>query len=62
MQVFARSERSDEILRTNMTPATPPAPAPDADPVPGDPAPADPPEPQLEKRVHGWGVLAGREY
>lgn len=61
-QGFARSDRSDEILRQNIAPATPPAdPVPPA-PAPGDPpAPAPEPEPPKPKRTIGWGVLAGRE-
>lgn len=62
-QVFARSDRSDEILRRNIKPAAAPAdpapaPAPAADP-PADPVP---PAPEKPKRVHRWGVLAGVEF
>lgn len=62
-QVFARSDRSDELLRANIitdkpapAPSDPtPAPAPQADP------PADPVPPPQKKRI-GWGILAGTEY
>lgn len=64
-QVFARSDRSDEILRRNIKteaapPADPaPAPAPAVLPPPTDPAP--PPAPAKPARKFGWGVLAGQE-
>lgn len=63
-QGFARSDRSDELLRQNIKAAAAPVvpdPAPAA--LPADPAPADP-APVLLKPVRriGWGLLAGREY
>lgn len=63
-QVFARSDRSDELLRANIVGA---APAPDAVPVdkPSAPAPDHPvadPAPVKPVRTHGWGLLAGRAY
>jgi hypothetical protein len=60
MQVFARSDRSDEILRANIIKADPaPADPPAADPAPSLPAdqPADPPK----KKSIGWGMLRGLE-
>jgi hypothetical protein len=60
-QVFARSDRSDELLRANITPSEP---ARSASPetavvaiTPADPAPA---APVTKKRI-GWGIFAGQE-
>ena len=56
-QVFARSDRSDELLRANII---------KSDPAPADPAPAQPPAPALpadppKKKRIGWGIFAGQE-
>jgi len=62
-QVFARSERSDEILRANIAPAAgapAPAPAPVADPPPAPAPAADPPPAPARKRI-SWGMFAGQE-
>jgi hypothetical protein len=68
-QVFARSDRSDEILRSNIAPAEAPAadpgpaPTPPPAPGPGDEPPAATPAPieaTPTKRI-GWGVLRGQE-
>lgn len=72
-QVFARSDRSDEVLRANIIPATAPAPEPsplaiaddaagpiaDSDDA-GQPAkpPAATPPPPPAKQTNGWGLLA----
>lgn len=55
-QGFARSERSDELLR-DLIPKAAADPAPGADPAPP-PAPAPPPTPQPEaKPASGWGLM-----
>lgn len=59
-QVFARSERSDEVLRANITPTHAPAPSADPAPTPVAPPAADPP-PASPRKTIGWGLLAGRE-
>lgn len=69
-QVFARSDRSDEVLRANIehdadgkpvggapAPTPAPTPAPVAKNAP-EPVPAPPPKP---KKVIGWGLMAGTE-
>lgn len=73
-QVFARSARSDELLRANIVTieAAPDAVIPEADPVreiaptePPAPAPSPAPEPSgmVVKKVNtfSWGILAGQE-
>jgi hypothetical protein len=76
-QVFARSDRSDEVLRANIThdaegkPVSGKAPAPAVDKAPASPAAAPParaeppgegePPAPPKKRVIGWGILAGQE-
>lgn len=57
-QVFARSDRSDELLRANIAAAPAPGPEPvvDKEPVPS-PAPVQSPPPV---RTYGWGMLRGR--
>lgn len=56
-QGFARSERSDELLRDLIpkTAALPADPAPGADPVPA-PTPAPTPQPET-KPASGWGLM-----
>lgn len=55
-QGFARSERSDELLRDLIPKAAPVAdPAPGADPVPA-PTPAPTPQPET-KPASGWGLM-----
>lgn len=65
-QVFARSDRSDEVLRANIIPAAAPAEPPPADTVITDdagqpPVATPPPPPPPPKQTHGWGILAGLE-
>lgn len=57
-QGFARSERSDELLRDLIPKAAPAAdPVTAADPAPA-PTPAPPPPPQPEtKPASGWGLM-----
>lgn len=67
-QVFARSDRSDEVLRANIIPATaaielPPSPTvidDDAGPI-ADPADAGQPANPPSKPKFSWGLLAGQE-
>jgi hypothetical protein len=59
-QVFARSDRSDEVLRANIIKADPaPADPPAADPAPS--LPADPPADPPKKKSIGWGMFRGLE-
>lgn len=57
-QGFARSERSDELLRANIIPEVPPAaaPAPAAAAADQAPAPAAPPAPK-QPAGSGWGLM-----
>lgn len=55
-QGFARSDRSDELLRANIAPEADPPPPPAATPAPP-PAPT-----QAPKEKPGWGVLGGMKW
>lgn len=66
-QVFARSDRSDELLRANIVATGAPAPAPEPSTAPALAAPKADPQPQADppappERTFGWGLLKGRAY
>lgn len=60
-QVFARSDRSDELLRANIVRDTPAPASAAGDAPPPAPAPAPEPDNTPQKRRIGWGMFAGRE-
>lgn len=60
-QVFARSDRSDELLRANIRPASDPAPepAPVSSPIAGKPDPEPTPEPVRTGKPLRVGFFGG---